>query len=265
MLETLTLYLVLGGCAGLIAGLLGVGGGVVIVPVLLFVFYSQGMPGDVVMHLALGTSLASIAVTGASSAWSHHRHGAIDWRLFGGMAPGLLLGALLGAVVADLLSGQSLSFLFGVFEVVVGVYMILGAPTVQRHAGEVLRLRELLPVGTGVGTVSALLGIGGGTLTVPYLTWRGRSIHRAVAVSSACGLPIALAGAVGYLITGLDAGNLPEMSLGYIYLPALLGMVAASLFSAPMGAKLAHKLPVAILRRLFGGVLLLVGISILVL
>jgi len=264
MLETLLLYLLLGSFAGLLAGLLGVGGGLVIVPVLAFAFTRQAINPELIMHLALGTSLASIVVTGLSSAWSHHRLGAVEWPVVGRLVPGLLIGALLGAVLADQLSGRHLRGFFGVFEIGVGLYMILGAPVAHGRGERSVGSFELASVGSGIGLISALLGIGGGTLTVPYLSWCGRSVRNAVAVSAACGVPIALSGALGYLWTGQDAVSLPALSVGYIYLPALFGLVAASLFTAPLGARLAHRLPVKVLKRLFGGLLLAIGASMIV-
>ncbi len=259
MFETLLLYLVLGSFAGLIAGLLGVGGGLIIVPVLVFMFAAQGIDVGILVHLALGTSLASIVFTGISSAWSHHQLGAIVWPLVWRLVPALLVGALLGALLADQLSSRWLIWFFGLFEIGVGLYMVLGAPVAQRCMKPVLNFMELLPVGTFIGLLSSLLGIGGGSLTVPYLCWRGRSIRTAVAASSACGIPIAVAGALGYLLVGLESESLPSGSIGYIYLPAVFGVVVASLFTAPIGAKLAHRLPVRLLKRLFGGLLLFVG------
>lgn len=264
MFETLLLYLVLGSFAGLIAGLLGVGGGVVIVPALVFVFTEQRVDTEVLMHLALGTSLASIVFTGISSAWSHHRLGAVSWSLVRGLVPALLVGALLGALLADQLTGPWLIWFFGLFEIGIGCYMVLGAPVTQRYMALVLKRLELMPVGMVIGLLSSLLGIGGGSLTVPYLCWRGRSMQAAVAVSSVCGIPIAVAGALGYLLMGLDSESLPVGSLGYIYLPALLGLVSASLFTAPIGAALAHRLPVYLVKRLFGGLLLIVGFLMLI-
>src|SRR3990172_350771 len=179
------LYLATGAAAGLMAGLLGVGGGLIIVPVLAFHFAHAHLTGEHLMHLAIGTSLASIAVTGLSSVIAHHRRGAVDWGVVKGLTPGLIVGALSGAVVAGQLATGSLQRLFGVFELVVAVQIGFALqPTVHR----------LLPKGPGrgaagvvIGVVSSLLGIGGGTLTVPFLLWCGISIRHAVAISAACG------------------------------------------------------------------------------
>lgn len=264
MLEAIIIYLLLGCIAGFTAGLLGVGGGLIIVPVLVLVFQTQGMESDRLMHLAVGTSLATIVFTAVSSVLAHHRRGAVVWRLVYGLAAGMVLGSLLGAVVADQISSTALQRLFALFEFAIAIYMMAGTPMVRQDMTAAIRRLELFLVGNGIGLASAVLGIGGGTLTVPYLCWRGRDIRQAVAISSACGLPIALAGALGYLLVGLGAERLPSLATGYIYWPAVAGIVMASLFFAPLGARLAHALPVMQLKRVFGVVLLLIAISMLV-
>jgi len=263
MLEALITYLLLGCVAGLAAGLLGVGGGLIIVPVLALAFRMQGMDSGNIMHLALGTSLATIVFTAVSSVWAHHRRGAVAWGLVFGLAAGMLPGSLGGAFVADSVSSDMLQRLFALFEFSMGIYMIAGTPAMRTGAAASLRWLELVPVGIGIGGMSAILGIGGGTMTVPYLSWRGRDMHQAVAVSAACGLPIALAGAVGYLLAGLDAASLPPLATGYLYWPALGGVVATSLFFAPLGARLAHALPVRQLKRVFGVLLLVMAVTML--
>ena len=257
MTEAFAVYLLLGVFSGFVAGLLGVGGGLIIVPILALVFQAQAFNSEHIMHLALGTSLATIVVTSISAVVTHHRHGAVIWRLVYWLAPGLLVGAVIGAVIADRLNNQSLELVFGVFEIGVAIYMLIGAPkpsgVVQQPGG------EYMGAGGVIGTISSLLGIGGGTMTVPYLTWRGVGIRNAVAVSSACGLPIALSGCVSYLITGLDAVNLPSAASGYLYWPAWLGICASSVIMAPVGAKLAHRLPTSVLKRIFAIILLIIG------
>lgn len=263
MLEAAAIYLALGCIAGLAAGLLGVGGGLIIVPGLVLALKHQGFDDSMLMHLALGTSLASIAFTALASAWAHQRRGALDWRLVRGLSLGMLLGSLTGALAADRISSASLQVLFAAFELCMAVYLIVGAPAVRRALVRAISRLELFLVGGGIGALSAILGIGGGTLTVPYLCWRGRGIHQAVAVSAACGLPIALAGALGYGWAGRDAPGLPALATGYVYWPAWLGIIVTSLLFAPLGARLAHALPVARLQRVFGMVLLFIAVSML--
>lgn len=245
-----------GAAAGLLAGLLGVGGGLVIVPVLLEALARQGWPGEHLMHVALGTSLASIVFTSLASARAHHRRGAVDWAVVRSIAPGVVAGTLAGAALAAGVRTAALRTFFGLFVAFVGLQMLLDARP---------RSRRALPgaVGTGaaglaIGALSSLAGIGGGSLSVPFLTWCGATVHRAVGTSAAIGFPIAVAGTAGYVTAGLGA-ELPGPTLGYVSLPALLGVLAASVPTAPLGARLAHALPVSGLRRVFAATLLLVA------
>jgi len=264
MFEVALIYLLLGAFAGIVAGLLGVGGGLIIVPVLVAVFQLQSFDPQIVMQLALGTSLATIVFTSLSSVFAHHRRGAVVWGMVVKLAPGMLLGAMIGAYVADIASGELLKLLFAVFEVAVAVYLFIGAPVAANVFQGALKWTESLGVSVAIGTISAVLGIGGGTLTVPYLCLRDTKIRQAIAVSAACGIPIAVSGALAYCFFGLDEASLPAYSSGFIYWPALAGIVAASLITAPLGAALAHRLPVAILRKIFS-VVLIVMASIMVL
>ena len=259
----LAVYLGVGALAGLIAGLLGVGGGLLIVPLLAWTFRGEGMSEGVIMHISLGTSLATIVMTSLSSLYAHHRRGAVVWPVVGRLAPGLTLGALVGAWLARQSSGADLADLFGLFEMGVALYMFAGAPKPRGSQWRRPHTPELIAVGGVIGAIASLLGIGGGTLTVPYLSWRGLVIQRAVAVSAACGLPIALAGAVGYLIAGWGSDQLPPWSSGFLYWPAFLGIIASSLPMAPQGARLAHYLPVVVLKRVFALLLFLMGLMML--
>jgi uncharacterized protein len=250
-------YIALGVFAGFFAGLLGVGGGAVMVPILAMLFVAQGFPDAHLMHLALGTSMAAIVFTSISSLRTHHRHGAVLWPVVRSMAPGIGLGTLLGAQVAALMPTRPLAIFFTVFMSYVAVQMILNIkPAPHRQLpGRV----GLAAVGGGIGGISALVAIGGGSLSVPFMSWCNVKMHNAIGTSAALGLPIALAGTLGYLISGYptqQAGGLPAGSFGFIYLPALAGTVIASVFAAPLGANLAHRLPVATLKKAFAGVIL---------
>lgn len=250
-------YLVLGAFAGTVAGLLGVGGGLIIVPVLAALFRHQGMESAIIMHLAVGTSLATIVVTSISSVYSHHKHGAVLWKVFWRLTPGIVIGAWAGAWLASQLPTRELRYIFGVFEWLVALQMIFN---IKPPATQTLpRSLGLATAGGCIGVVSAVVGIGGGTLTVPFLSWCRISIHNAIATSAACGLPIALSGGIGFMFTGSAHQSLPAYATGFVYWPAFAGIVAASATFAPLGARLAHRLSVKKLRSVFAVFLLGLG------
>lgn len=257
MLLTLGLYLLLGAAAGLVAGLFGIGGGLLIVPVLIFSFSLQGMPAEILTHSAVATSLATIVFTSLASVRAHHARGAVRWQLFPPLTAGILVGAFAGVWIADALAGKVLQALFGVFALLVALQMAFdlrpGRGDKEPSVG------ELVGAGGVVGCASAIFGIGGGTLTVPYLHWRTLTMQRAVATSAACGLPIALVGALGNIVSGWNETRLQDWHLGYIYLPAFVGIVLTSSLTARHGAALAHRLPQKILKRTFALLLLIVG------
>ncbi|NJB68145.1 hypothetical protein GGQ74_001818 [Desulfobaculum xiamenense] len=257
MLSSLLLYMVLGAFAGVLAGLLGIGGGLVIVPMLTFSFGWQGVAHEHILHMALGTSLATIIFTSLSSMRAHHGRGAVDWRVFWRITPGILTGTFLGAWVAAQLPTNVLKAFFGVFLYYVSYQMLMGKkPSASR---ELPGSAGIFGVGNVIGMVSSLVGIGGGTLSVPFLTWCNMAIHRAIGTAAAIGLPIALAGSLGFLINGLGVSGRPEWTVGYIYLPAMVGILSMSVLTAPFGAKLAHSLPVSTLKKVFAVLLFVVG------
>lgn len=260
-LQELVLYLGLGSLAGLMAGLLGVGGGLLIVPVLMWAFALLGFASEVLVHLAVGTSLATIVVTSLSSIRAHHRRGAVRWELVRQLSPGILLGSLGGALVADWMSADWLRRVFAVFVLFVGTRMLLGRKV--RVGRQLPGQAGMWGAGGVIGAVSALVGIGGGSLTVPFLHASGVDMRQAVASSSACGLPIALAGGLGFVWTGWSEPGLPPGSTGYVYWPAFAGIVLTSILFAPLGAHLAHRLPVRALQRVFAVLLLGVGVKLL--
>jgi uncharacterized membrane protein YfcA len=251
--------LALGALAGGVAGLFGVGGGLVIVPVLLLFFAWQGFDPAWMTHLAIGTSLTTIVATSVSSTWSHHLRNGVDWDWVRGLTLGILAGAWMGGLAADRLSGPGLQLLFAGFVLLVSLHMFLGG---QPATGRVPSGPLVRVAGGGViGLVSALFGIGGGTLSVPFLTLNGLVMQRAVGTSAACGLAIAVAGSLSYIFHGLDAQGLPAGSTGYVYWPAVLGIVLTSVPMARVGARMAHGLDARILKKLFAGFLLLVGLK----
>lgn len=257
MLMTLALYLLLGALAGVVAGLFGIGGGLLIVPVLIFTFQLQGVDAAVLTHMAVATSLATIVVTSLSSVRTHHKHGAVRWELFKPLAVGILVGAVIGVNTAVQLPGTVLQVALGIFALLVAVQMALNLkPGV---GGQVPGVAELGVSGGVIGWASSIFGIGGGTLTVPYLSWRSVVMQQAVATSAACGLPIALMGALTNVWLGWGEARLPEWSLGYVYLPAFAGIVLASSLTAPVGARLAHRLPQSVLKKVFALFLVVVA------
>ena len=247
-----------GVCAGVIAGLLGVGGGIVIVPVLFELFTRLGYDPAVTMHLAVGTSLASIVPTSISAVRSHLAHDAVDLALVRRWVPGVVLGVAVGSALAGSVRGIVLTGVFGSVALLVALYMVL--------IKEGARLRERLPglgvqtlVAAVIGGFSSMMGIGGGTLTVPSLVLCAYPIRRAVATSSAIGLVIAIPGTLGFMITGHYASGLPPLSLGYVNLLGLMLTAPTAMLAAPVGARLAHSLPPALLQRAFALFLMLVA------
>lgn len=258
---TFLLYLALGAGVGIMAGLLGVGGGLIIVPTLAWIFHNQQVNEALLMHLVLGTSLATIVITSISSVRAHHQHRAVQWAAMWQLVPGIVVGAWLGAAIADLLPSAALTKIFAVFVLTVAAQMVFGMkPAAHRELPGQLGMSV---AGGLIGGISAIVGIGGGSLTVPFLTWCNISIRHAVATSAACGLPIALAGSIGFIVTGWKHTQLPAWSVGYVYLPALLGIAAASMLTAPIGARLAHTLPTAMLKKIFAIFLIVIGIRML--
>ena len=257
-MNALPLYLALGAVAGLLAGLLGVGGGLVLVVALVWLLPQQGVPAASVMHAALATSLASIVLTGLSSARSHHRRGGVMWASVWRLVPGLLLGGALGGWVAGFLSGEVLRWGVAGFCTLAAIQLIFGQPPALGHQQQP-DSPWLLGAGLLIGLVSALVGIGGGSMTVPLLIALGAAPVRAVGTSSACGVAIALASATSYALLAPPALAMPPGSIGFIYLPAALGIAAASLAMAPLGVRLAHRLPGATIKRVFAVLLLVVA------
>ena len=255
-------YAGLGALAGTVAGLLGVGGGIIVVPGLAFLIATDGVPADRLMQVAVGTSLATIVATSLSSIRAHHRRGAVRWSVVARLTPGIVAGAALGAAIADWLPTRGLAVVFGVFLVLVALRLALpGQPVPHRQLPGAAGLAAW---GGGIGTLSALLGIGGGTMTVPLLTWCNVPLREAVGTSAAGGLPIAVAGAAGFAVAGWTTPGLPPGATGYVYWPAFLALAPATVLFAPLGARLAHTVPIGLLRRVFALFVVVVGIRMLI-
>jgi uncharacterized membrane protein YfcA len=250
-------YPLLGVFAGFVAGLFGVGGGLTIVPLLFMLFTAQAFPVEHSMHLALGTSMATIVLTSIASMRAHHAHGAVRWDIVKSFAPGLVIGTLSGSFFATRVPTRPLAMVFTAIVYYASVQMMLDfKPKPHRQLPGAF---GMVVAGTLIGIVSSMVAAGGGFLTIPFMVFCNVVIHNAVGTSSALGFPIAVAGTVGYILSGLKTQGLPEYSLGYIYLPAFVGVVTISFLMAPVGARLAHKLPVKQLKRAFGGFLALLA------
>lgn len=254
-------FAAVGSVAGLLAGLLGIGGGAVIVPALILLFGQLGFGDAWIPHQAVATSLSTVIASGAASAWSHHRRGAVRWDLFARLVPWLLIGGWLGAFVAGWLPAPWLKRLFALFLLYNALRML--SARAAKPERPLPSTRGIGAFGTAFGALSALLGIGGGILIVPFLTRHGVTMQRAVATSSACGVPLAVAGSIGFMVAGWGRSGLPAHSIGFVYWPAALAIMAASIPMATMGARLAHRLPTSMLRRIFGMLLFVVGLRLL--
>lgn len=259
-METFALILA-GAAAGTLAGLLGIGGGALIVPVLAFFFERQGTDPDVVMQAAIGTSLATIVFTAVSSVRAHQARGAIRWNVFWQLAPGIVAGVIIGAVIAHWLPGKVLKIAFGIFALLVAAQMARGM-TLASHRP--LPSQPYMALSGGViGVLSSLFGIGGGSLSVPFLTWFSVPAVQAIATSAAIGLPIAIVGTLSYIVMGWNVSGLPSGSVGYVVLAPFLGIVIASAIFAPLGVRLAHRLSQIVLRRIFAVFLTVMAIRLL--
>ena len=262
MLTVLSIYCAVGAVVGFLAGLLGVGGGLVIVPMLVFVFGSQEIPAAMTMHLALGTSLSSIIFTSISSFMAHHRRRAVHWDIVRKIVIGILTGTFLGSCFASTLTTNVLKAFFVVFLYFVSVQLLTNRK--PKASREIPGWIGMFITGNAIGFVSSLVGIGGGSLSVPFMVWCNIAVHHAIGTSAAIGLPIAVAGTAGYIFNGWGNPDLPDYSIGYVYLPALFGIAAISVLTAPLGARLAHSLPVDKLKRIFGVLLIVVATRMLV-
>lgn len=253
-------YPVLGAFVGFFAGLLGVGGGGIMVPALTTLFIAQGFPDEKVVHLALGTSMASIVLTSISSMRAHHAHGAVRWDAFWRMTPAILVGTYAATFIASHVDSKSLAIFFACFMAYVSVQMLLNIK--PKPSRSLPGKAGMSIAGLVIGGISALVAIGGGSLTVPFLTWCNVRVQHAIGTSAAVGLPIAIAGTFGYLTNGWGESGMPAYTAGYIYLPAFVLMLV-SVATAPLGARLAHRLPVAVLKKIFAAVLVLLCLKML--
>lgn len=262
MFSTLLIFVVLGIFAGILAGLLGIGGGLVIVPILVFALPPLGIPEVHLMHIALGTSLASIIFTSISSMRSHNKRGAVRWDIFKAITPGIILGTFLGSLSTSFMNTNFLKGIFVIFLYYVASQMLFGLKS--KASRQVPGSKGMFAAGNVIGIFSSLVGIGGGTLSVPFLTMCNVVIHTAIGTAAAIGLPIAIAGTAGFVWTGIGVAGMPDYCIGYVYLPALIGIVSASMLTAPIGVRLAHSLPVDRLKKIFAVLLIIVATRMLI-
>jgi len=242
-------YLAIGLVAGFLAGLLGIGGGAIMVPMLVFAFTAQQLPAEHILHVALGTSMATIVFTSLSSMRAHHAHGAVDWKIARALAPGMLAGSFGAALLAGVIPTRPLAMLFTALVFFVGTQLLLDLK--PKRIRELPGTAGLFASGAVIGGVSSLAAAGGAFLAIPFLAWCNVPLRRAIGTASSTGFPIALAGSAGYVVQGWNAPGLPAASLGYVYLPALGVIAVTSTLAAPFGARLAHRLPVKRLRMVF--------------
>jgi uncharacterized membrane protein YfcA len=253
--------LAIGAVAGLLSGLFGIGGGIVLVPFMIWLFNSNDFPANSIVHMAIATSLATIIPTSISSVLAHQRIGTLQWSAVLLIAPYMFFGALLGSMLAGQLSGELLKSVFAGYLIIVAIRLWLQNTSSKPQINP--NQLVMASAGTCIGGLSSLLGIGGGTLSVPFLTFYGYPMRNAVAISAACGVPIAIAGSLGYAFLVKNNTALPAYSLGFIYLPAFLAVIVTSVCFAPIGAHLAKRLPVKPFKRLFAVIVFAVGVKML--
>lgn len=243
-----------------LAGLLGIGGGIIIIPVLAGVFAWQGISDNIVFHLAIGTSLAAVPFNAMITGITHHKHQKVEWPLVYQTAPGMIIGAMIGPMIATALSGHWLEWIFAGFLALMGIRYVKGVADVrERHQ---YSPHILITISPFLGILSSMLGLGGGVFIVPLLTRLGVNLRQAIAVSSMCLVPSSLVGVIGYIYGGWDTGGLPAYATGFVYWPMAVVLMITGLLFAPVGVKWAHRLPLEKLKRMFGLLLLAMAVSI---
>lgn len=262
LVQMLLLLLVTGGVAGVLAGLLGVGGGIVLVPAFFYVFGALGFESAQLMQMCLATSLATIIVTSVRSVMSHNKKGAVDWAILRAWAPGIVIGAALGVMVAANLRSGALQMIFGVLALIVGLYMAFGRSS-WRLADEMPAGAKRMAASPLLGFMSVLMGIGGGSFGVPFMSLHGVAIHRAVATAAGFGVLIAVPAVVGFLFVDIAANAKPPFTIGAVNLVAFVVVIAMTLLTAPLGVRLAHAMDAAPLKKAFGIFLILVALNML--
>ena len=245
----LVTYALTGALVGFLAGLLGIGGGMTLVPILAALFTAQSLTTDYNVHLALATAMASAAFTSSASVREHDKHGAVDWSVVKRMVPGMMTGSLLSTFASGWMSQRALAMAFASIVYCAATQMLLGKkPNAARTLPSTL---PMFLVGMFIGILSGLVSAGGTFLVMPVMLFCGIAMHTAIGTGAAIGIPVTLIGTLGYIAAGWHVDDLPAYHLGFVFLPALVALVAGSIFTAPMGARMAHRLPVATLKRIF--------------
>ena len=255
----IAMLLLCGSISGFLAGLLGIGGGMILIPFMILVFNHLGFSQQIIVHMAIATGMATILFTTTSAIWAHHKHNSIDWKLVAALSPGLVIGSLVGgSEIFEAINTSWLSLCFALFIIFTSIQMIMNKKPVAGR--ELPGSVGLFSFGVLTGVIASLVGAGGAFMTVPFMLWCNVKPHTAMASSSGLGLPIAAAGTIGYMYGSWGNPHLPEGSLGFVYVPAVLCIVALSIFTAPFGAKMARKLNVTQLKRIFGFMLLALAV-----
>jgi len=259
--ESIALYILLGCFVGVAAGLLGIGGGGIIVPSLTTIFLMQGVDSQNVVHMALATSMATIVITSLSSLKAHNKKGGVIWSVVKMMTPGIIIGTFFATFLASILSSLYLAIFFSIFMAYVSIQMFLNKK--PKPSRKLVNSKIQFAAGTLIGAISAIVSIGGGSLTVPYLIWQNVDIKKAIGTSAAVGFPIAVSGTLGYIINGWENTDLSNYMFGYVSLPAFFFIAICSYFTAPIGVKLAHSLPVKVIKKIFSLLLILLSLKML--
>ena len=254
----IVMLMLCGSISGFLAGLLGIGGGMILVPFMIAVFNHLDFNQNVIVHMAIATGMATILFTTTSAIWAHHKHNSIDWKLVAALSPGLVIGSLIGgSEIFEAINASWLSLFFAIFIVYTSIQMIINKK--QTAGRELPGPAGLFSFGALAGVMASLVGAGGAFITVPFMLWCNVKPHMAMASSSGLGFPVAAAATIGYIYGSWGNPNLPEGTLGFIYVPAVLCIVVVSIFTAPLGAKMARKLNVTQLKRIFGVMLFMVA------
>jgi uncharacterized membrane protein YfcA len=262
ILSFFIVYLICGALIGFLAGLFGIGGGIIGIPLLLIFFKMQGMSESIAMHMAIGTSLAVVVVTSIASIYSHYQKGVILFPVLKKIVWGAVLGSLLGVIIANQITGDWLQRIFGIFLLLIAVKMFFNKEI--KLDRQLPSIKYIFPVTALLGAISGMLGLGGGVLMIPYLSWAGVPIRNAIGTATACVLPVALVGASGYMLTKVELNTTSLAHSGFIYWPAFFGISIASVLFAPLGVRVGHLISTTLLKKLFAGLVLLVGVGMLI-